>query len=258
MRSLSHAFLTGAGVLLMLALTPAPGMAAPPALSDQDQADIQELVAHYGRALGGCAAEEWADLYAAPDGSFSSSSRGHVAGRDRLAALVRSEPACAGPKRSGAAPSRVPPRANVRIEATASGATGVVSLGRGAYYQDVYVKTPSGWRFASRNVLSAPEAAAHLTVEDFLAIRALAGDARQFDDIYVDAFSAPHSSATPGAGTGRLFRASGLVLTLTPEGAVHGKAYLRGDGGYYDDVYVKGPNGWRFQSRQYVDAARKP
>ena len=38
--------------------------------------------------------------------------------------------------------------------------------GGGGHYDDVYVKTPQGWRFKSRNVISDAEAAAHLTTRD--------------------------------------------------------------------------------------------
>ena len=38
---------------------------------------------------------------------------------------------------------------------------------------------------------------------------------------------------------------------MTAEGAT-GRAYLRNDGGHYDDVYVHSSGGWRFKSRTYV------
>src|SRR6266849_3039481 len=65
-----------------------------PRLTDQDRAQIQELVAKYARALGTCAAEEYARLFAAPDGSFASGPRGEVKGREKLIALVQSERHC--------------------------------------------------------------------------------------------------------------------------------------------------------------------
>jgi hypothetical protein len=47
------------------------------------------------------------------------------------------------------------------------------------------------------------------------------------------------------------------MITATPEG-VTGRAFLRNDGGHYDDAYVKTANGWRFKSRVYVPPAAKP
>ena len=239
-------------LLALSAAVPAPrALARGATLGDDDRQQIEQLIANYARALSSCTPEAWADLYESSGGYFGSGSRGHVTGRARLAALVRSEPACVQPtpSRNG---SRQPPKANIQIDASPDGAVGRILLGGGAYYQDAYVKTSGGWRFRSRNVLSAQEAAAHLTVEDFIQIRALAGEqSGTFDDVYTDDASAPHSSATPGGGPGRLFRASGLVVTLSPEG-VRGKAYLRGENGFYDDLYVKTSAGWRFASRQFV------
>jgi hypothetical protein len=41
---------------------------------------------------------------------------------------------------------------------------------------------------------------------------------------------------------------------LSPEG-VTGRALLKNDGGYYEDVYVRTQQGgWRFKSRVYVAA----
>jgi hypothetical protein len=48
------------------------------------------------------------------------------------------------------------------------------------------------------------------------------------------------------------FRTAGVALGLSSEG-VSGRALLKNDGGYYEDVYVKTPRGqWRFKSRTYV------
>jgi hypothetical protein len=45
---------------------------------------------------------------------------------------------------------------------------------------------------------------------------------------------------------------SGVAMGLSAEG-VTGRAYLRNNGGHYEDVYVKTPDGgWRFKSRTYV------
>lgn len=62
--------------------------------------------------------------------------------------------------------------------------------------------------------------------------------------------------------------ATSITITPTPEGA-HGTSYLmlvnlqttppviRG-GGYYEDVIVKTPDGWRFKSRTYYSQAMPP
>jgi len=205
------------------------------ALTDQDRAQIQALMASYARTLGTCAAEEWADLFAAPGGSFASSPRGDVKGRDKLIALVQSERQCTsnGPR----TPRDVP---TVVIEPTADGASGRAPVGTNAHYDDVYVKTPKGWRFKSRNAITAQEEAAGLTAQGFAEIRRLAGDdTGQFDDVYSN------------GPDGRHFRSAGIVIAPAPGGAT-GKAYLKNDGGHYDDVYVRTSHGWRFQSRTYV------
>jgi hypothetical protein len=206
-----------------------------PALTDQDRAQIQELVARYARALGTCAADEYASLFAEPDGSFASGPRGEVKGREKLIALVQSERQCND--NSARAPRDVP---TTVVEPSPEGARGKAAVGTAAYYQDVYVKTPRGWRFKSRNVITAQEEAAKLTAQDFIEIRRLAGnDAGQFDDVYSN------------GPEGRRFRSSGVVIAPSPGGAT-GRAYLKNDGGHYQDVYVKTTQGWRFQSRAYV------
>jgi SnoaL-like protein len=215
-------------------------------LTAQDRTEIQELVTRYARALGSCAAEEYADLFAPGGGYFWSSIRGEVATRDRLIALVQSERQCnpvsnanAGANASGRATNGP----TVTIEPSPEGATGMAALGNAGHYEDVYVKTARGWRFKARSVLTPQEEAAKLTAKDFVEIRRLAGNDRgQFDDVYVD---------TPN---GKRFRSSGVALGLVPEG-VKGTAYLRNDGGRYEDVYVKTSNGWRFKSRTFVPSA---
>jgi SnoaL-like protein len=223
-------------------------------LTDQDRAQIQDLVARYARALGSCAAEEYADLFAPAGGYFASSVRGEVAGREKLIELVRSERQCSTPTITAPNPANGPANAARRaptvptavIEASSDGVVGKVTLGNAGRYDDVYVKTPNGWRFQARDFISGQEEAAKLTGKDFIEIRRLAGNDRgYFDDTYVD---------TP---QGKRFRSAGLVVTASPEGAI-GKAYLRNDGGHYEDVYVRSPNGWRFRSRAYVAAPTAP
>ena len=232
----------------MLTVTLVVGLAlVPPAygqqtLTAQDRAEIQELTARYARALGGCAAEEYADLFAPDSGYFASNIRGEVVGRDRLIALVRSERHCTNPApaTNGAAQAR--PAPTVAIESTPAGVTGRADLGNVGRYDDEYVKTTKGWRFKSRTVMTPPELTAGLTVQDVRAIRRLAGtDLGQFDDVYV-----------AGADGVKRFRASGVALGLSTEG-VTGRAFLKNNGGHYEDVYVKTPEGsWRFKSRMHV------
>jgi hypothetical protein len=209
-------------------------------LTAQDRAEMQQLVAGYSRALGTCDAVQYAELFAEPDGFFASGPRGHVAGRDRLVALVESERHCNDATRERQ-PINVP--ADVSFEPSPEGAVGRAVLGpNGNHYEDAYVKTPKGWRFKSRTFVSAQEEAAGLTGQDFVEIRRLAGnDAGQFADVY---------ETTP---QGRRFRSSGVVIRVSDAG-VTGRAALKNGGGYYDDVYVKAPTGWRFTSRTYSAA----
>ena len=205
-------------------------------LTDRDRAEIQELVTHYARALATCSAEEYAGLFAPVTGSFASSVRGEIVGRGKLIALVQSEPHCVSPT-----PGR--PIGNgpiATITSSADRVTGRASVGNAGHYEDVYVKTPDGWRFQSRNVITTQEEAANYTSKDVMELRRLAGnDQGYFDDVYRD---------TPA---GKRLRSAGIVLTLSADGAM-GKGYLRNDGGHYDDVYVRTAAGWRFKSRTYV------
>jgi len=214
---------------------------AAPSLTAQDRTEIQDLVTHYARALGSCAAEEYADLFA-PGAYFWSSIRGEVNTRDNLIALVKSERHCnaATPAAAASRPATGP---TVTIDQSADGVTGYAALGNAGHYEDVYVKTPKGWRFKARSVLTPAEEAAKLTAKDFADLRSLAGNGLgRFDEVYVD---------TP---QGKRFRSSGVVFALAP-GGVKGTAVLRSDGGRYDDLYVRGPNGWRFESRTYAPPA---
>ena len=220
------------------------------ALTPGDRAEIQGLSARYARALGGCAAEDYADLFAPGTGYFASNIRGEVVGRDRLIALVRSERHCtaAAPaaSSSGAAPAAPRPVPTVAIESSSKGVTGHADLGNAGYYDDEYVRTPAGWRIKSRTVITRQERDANLTVQDVVAIRRLAGtDLGRFDDVYV-----------AGADGVKRFRTSGVALGLSAEG-VTGRAYLKNNGGHYEDVYVRTSDGeWRFKSRVHVaDAA---
>lgn len=231
--------------LLIAVLVSAMSVHAQQALTDKDRADIQDLTARYARALGSCAAEEYADLFAPETGYFASNIRGEVVGRERLMALVRSERHCTNPAPTtpGAAPAPPRPAPTVAISSSSNAVTGRADLGANVgQYDDEYVKTAKGWRFKSRTVMTAPELKAGLTVQDVRAIRKLAGtDLGQFDDFYV-----------AGEDGVKRFRSSGVSMGLSSEG-VTGRAYLRNNGGHYEDVYAKTPDGgWRFKSRTYV------
>jgi hypothetical protein len=225
------------GAILLVA-----GTANAQTLTDKDRAEIQDLSAKYAKALGGCAAEDYADVFVPETGYFASNIRGEVVGRERLMALVRSERHCINAAAQAAAGPRAVPM--VTIEATATGASGKAELGAAGYYADDYVKTPKGWRIKARTVITGQEQKANLSVADVTAIRRLAGtDLGMFDDMYV-----------AGPDGVKRFRTSGVALGLSADG-VTGRALLKNDGGYYEDVYVRTQQGgWRFKSRMYVAA----
>jgi len=156
---------------LLVPVVATPGQrAGVSALTSQDYIDIQQLVSKYAYAIDECTNKgyDYADLYV-PDGSFSTSRNGKVSnrfeGRERLAEAARGGmPDCKGVPWAGIVHMLV----NHVIEPSLDGATGKVYLiaigldgvpgkveaqGR---YEDVYVKTPQGWRFKSRvHVLAA-------------------------------------------------------------------------------------------------------
>jgi hypothetical protein len=162
----------GVGFLLSTAAHAQQPPASGKALSAQDRAEIEQLLAHYARALSSCAAKEYAELFT-PDGVFISDdfrSAKHrelygksatLVGRDKLVELVETEEFCMHPegaaaraRTSGGNANRPP--VSVNIEATADGAKGTVPLASGGRYEDVYVKTADGWRFKSRSVFMPP------------------------------------------------------------------------------------------------------
>jgi hypothetical protein len=232
-------------------------------LSDQDRAEIRALSVTYRQALFGCKAAEYADLFATPGGYFGSSSRGEVRERDALMEMVVSYDRChqgpstpastepgTAPPVAGNAGSPFPPPV---VEPAPEGARArIVNSRGGGYYDDVYVKTPKGWRFKSRNVVSDAELQARLTTQDFIEIRELAGDDHgHYENLYG---KSEEDIGLRGSVKDPRFRTSGLRLTPAPNG-VHGLAYLRGNGGHYEDLYVKTPQGWRIQERKYVPPA---
>jgi hypothetical protein len=130
--------------------------AAARTLTAMDYIEIQQLVAKYPYALDTHADNGYmyADLFA-PDGTF-----GSTKGREALATVARNNQ----PEKSGPAATRHF-LTNVIITPAPEGAVGrqylvLIDVGNaskpsaidhGGYYEDVYVKTPVGWRFKSRN-----------------------------------------------------------------------------------------------------------
>lgn len=233
---------TGGLLITALSLVASASGQTPTTLKPDDASAIQGLVNAYAQALSACRAEAFADLFAPGTGYFASGFRGQVVGRERLIALVQSERHCTAP--AGTTPAARPGGTNgpaVVLEATSVGARGVADLGGAGQYQDEYVRTSQGWRFASRTVITPAEKAAGLDAVEMMAIRRLAGT-EPLDDSYV----ADQSGI-------RRFRASGVAIGVSG-GAITGRAYLKA-GGYYDDVYEKvRPGEWRIKSRVRVPA----
>jgi hypothetical protein len=136
------------------------GSAQTKTLTEKDRTEIRQLVDNYVTFLDGCKASEYANLFTA-DGSFISGPRGTMTGPEKLASLVTSERFCQPGATARSAMSHA--FSKVVIEPTATGAMGKVYLpGRepntsGGHYEDLYVKTPDGWKFKSRTYLSAKE-----------------------------------------------------------------------------------------------------
>jgi hypothetical protein len=226
-------------------------------LTDKDREELAAMSVTYRRALMNCKGDDYADLFATPGGYFGSSSRGEVrehkalaemvVGYDRCKQAPPANPGAVAGQRGSAYPAPV-------YEATSFGAKArIINSKGGGYYDDEYVKTPKGWRFKSRNVVADAELAAKLTTQDFIEIRTLAGDDHGY---YEDLYGDHHALNTPrGKAFGpddRPFRSSGLQLTVTPEGGITGLAYIRNNGGHYEDVYTKTAQGWRIKERKYV------
>ncbi len=228
-------------------------------LSDKDRAEIQALSVAYRQVLLTCKGEQYADLFATPGGYFGSPSRGEVRERSALMEMVGSYDRCDAPPAvaptGGAGPVVI---TDVKIEPAPEGAKARVPYTRGGgYYDDVYVRTPKGWRFKSRNVVSEAELAVGFLVPDAIAIRQLAGDDHgHYENMYGE-----HDQPMSPRGIGvvgkdeRPFRASGLRIAVGKDGVVTGLAYLRDNGGHYEDVYMKTSEGWRIKERKYVPPA---
>jgi hypothetical protein len=226
---------SGIGALATtLLLCQTAGAQAPVTLTAEDRTAIQALVTGYARALGACAAEEFADLFAY-GGYFASGFRGQISGREKLIALVQSERHCiTAPGEKPAARPGGGSGPTVSIQVTSNTVRGIADLGTAGEYQDEYVKTPQGWRFVSRTVIIPAEKAAGLDAAEMLAIQRMAGP--ELGDYY-----APDQNGV------RRLRTAGVAISITTN-AVHGRAYLKN--GYCDDVYDKlGPGQWRIKSR---------
>ena len=145
-------------------------------LTTQDYIDIQQLVARYGYAIDNCtnSGYDYADLYT-PDGVFSVADENGVPATARFEGRDRLAQAAGGGKNGCIDPKTAPDRysmshivANLVITPAPGGATGksnllVVGFGdptakepapvkaySWGHYDDVYAKTPKGWRFKSR------------------------------------------------------------------------------------------------------------
>jgi hypothetical protein len=229
---------------MMILLAGVSAVAQPAtSLSADDRNAIQELMGKYAQALSGCRAAEFADLFVPSTGSFASGFRGRMVGREHLIALVESERQCTS--QTGKPGATRPGGANgpmVEIETTATGVRGVAKLGS-SEYQDEYVKTPQGWRFASRTVIIAAEKAAGLDARGVLAIQRLGG-ANLGDHYEPDA-----------NGTQRLMT-SGVKIDVKADQVI-GRAYLK-DGSYDDQVYEKVDSGeWRLKSSTHSPAGTR-
>jgi len=152
-------------VLAVALAGPAHAQSVQP-LTALDYFEIQQLVAKYARAIDTCSNNgyDYADLFTA-DGFFQPEQNGKLGakfqGRERLAEV--SGGGSRGCKNVGWIKQGVKHiYVNHIITPSPEGATGTVDMlmiGLGGdpyrirhegYYEDVYVRTPQGWRFKSR------------------------------------------------------------------------------------------------------------
>ena len=152
--------------LAALVSVPALAQQKPTALTAMDYIEIQQLVAKYARYIDTCSNNgyDYADLFTA-DGKFvpviNGKTTAGIQGRERLAEV--SGGGSRGCKNVGWIQQGVRHLyPNHIIEATPEGAKGTVDMlmiGLGGdpnkiqydgHYEDIYVKTPQGWRFQQR------------------------------------------------------------------------------------------------------------
>jgi hypothetical protein len=227
---------------------------AQPALSPGDYLEIEQLVYKYGWALdsGENNGFAYADLYTV-DGTFTGTNQGPTGrsyqGRENLAALAR------GPQRGPLNVSHLV--TNLIVTPTADGAVGRVyvgifapgepgerpNAGHGGYYDDVYAKTPEGWRFAKRTFyegkwgepnrpMPPPVADVHalregaatpsrgrkLSDEDHVAIQQLVARLPYEVDMNADAGAAYASGFTPDGTFACVLPNTGTVAAALPTG----------------------------------------
>jgi hypothetical protein len=158
--ALALAIVVMLGLTVILPARQQNGAAAAGTLSALDYIEIQQLARKYAWAIDGGDnyGYAYADLFT-PDGAFVSTAPGgrSYKGRDELATLAR------GGTRGPTQQSHF--TMNHVIKATAGGATGrvyvvVLDVGvvgrpnrvsHGGLYEDVYERTPVGWRFKQRS-----------------------------------------------------------------------------------------------------------
>jgi hypothetical protein len=226
-------------------------------LTDQDKAEIRALWSAYRDTFAKCDGEAYANLFATPGGYFASAPRGELREHKVIAEMPMGYDHCKPgytrpaprPQAAGSGQAR-PSFPEPVIEASPEGARArIINSRGGGYYDDVYVKTPTGWKFKSRTVIADNEVALGYTKQDFIEIRELAGDDHgHYEDLYGEIGG---DIKPRGMGSSDHFRTSGLRILIAKDSTVTGLAYLRNNGGHYEDVYVKTPQGWRIKERKY-------
>ena len=162
-RTLGRAALLGLACVGAFSIVQAQQRSKMPELTAADRLEIHELLHRYMYVLDSCPDHnngyDYADLYTA-DGSFN----GRLAGRDALArAAGRTEDGGCKPIRHRGTVNQIHINVAPIIEPDPQGARGISYLMMidgptneiywNGWYQDIYVKTPKGWRFKTRNHL---------------------------------------------------------------------------------------------------------
>ncbi len=143
------------------------------AIAQADRTGIEQLLSRYNDALQSCSSAQYADLFT-PDGTFTSDDfrgarhrqlygqRATLSGHDKLVELVETEEFCLNPQQRATRATARPRTLSftaLKLEPGNDGIHGVLPLGNGGRYEDVYVKTATGWKFKSRNVVMPPTSA---------------------------------------------------------------------------------------------------
>jgi hypothetical protein len=153
--------------------------------------------------------------------------------RKRWMSLVKSELSCA------------PDAKNLRPRDTPAAVISITErgvVGRGASRRQRPLRRPlredEGWLAVQvRNFVPKKAEDVNWTAQDFDDIRAIAGDLGNYEDVFIQ---------TPTMGT--VYRQGGMTIDPVSPTEATGIVHLRNDPGRYEDVYVKGPSGWRFKS----------